>query len=86
MSAWRLSAACAGTPWEVFFPIRGDAKGRKAAQAVCAGCPVREECLAEALAEEGGLGTNSRYGIRGGKTPTGRHALYARAAKAQRAA
>ena len=42
-------ALCVGMDLEVFFPLPGDALGIAAAKAVCAACPVRDECLAFAL-------------------------------------
>lgn len=42
------------------------------ARKVCAECPVIEQCLAEALEEEG---RGPRYGFRGGRTPAERDAL-----------
>ena len=48
LSVWRDRAACldVGDP-EVFFPTRGE--DVSAAKAICAGCPVRLECLEFAL-------------------------------------
>lgn len=45
------------------------------AKALCAGCPVKRECLADAMAEEEGLGPRSRWLVRGGMTPVGRAKL-----------
>jgi WhiB family redox-sensing transcriptional regulator len=57
-SSWRRDALCAQVDPEIFFPEKGastlDAKG------VCAGCPVRSECLADAL------GRGERFGVWGG--------------------
>lgn len=39
---------------------------------LCAGCPVRGECLEAALLEEGELSAGNRYLVRGGVTPMGR--------------
>ena len=53
-SDWHLEAACAGQPSAVFFP-KGDTgpNGERdvyaPARAICAGCPVRAQCLDEAL-------------------------------------
>ncbi|MGH8992981.1 MAG: WhiB family transcriptional regulator [Acidimicrobiia bacterium] len=44
---WRERAACRGLDPELFFPVPGGSAGT--AVAVCAGCPVRVECLAYAL-------------------------------------
>lgn len=45
---WRERAVCASTDPELFFPLKGGGK-LGPALAVCAGCPVREQCLAFAL-------------------------------------
>lgn len=45
------------------------------AKALCAGCPVKRECLEAALVEEEGLSGRSRYLVRGGYTPWGRSKL-----------
>lgn len=39
------------------------------ARALCAGCPVRRECLEDAMDREMGLSGRSRYLVRGGLTP-----------------
>ena len=54
------------------FMDRWDTGGEVEAQALCAGCPVRQECLAAAIEEEHGLSANNRYLVRGGLTPSGR--------------
>ena len=50
---WRDRAACRGADPELFFPVAEDGPLRNeqvaAAKAVCAGCVVRAECLAEAM-------------------------------------
>lgn len=46
--AWHAAAACRGQGPEPWFPTRGESTDP--AKAVCAGCPVRDDCLAEALA------------------------------------
>lgn len=43
---WRLSALCAQTDPEAFFPERGSSP--RAAKKVCATCPVQTACRAEA--------------------------------------
>ncbi|QSE87597.1 WhiB family transcriptional regulator (plasmid) [Rhodococcus pseudokoreensis] len=57
---WRDFALCRVTDPEAFFPETGE-NGRPAKR-VCAGCEVREACLAEALAHD------ERFGIWGGLT------------------
>ena len=51
---WRTAAACLDVDPELFFPTAESGPVHDtqvaAAQAVCAGCPVRAECLTEALA------------------------------------
>lgn len=62
-ASWRESAACSQADPELFFPIAkaGPARSEiQRAKAVCASCPVRQSCLAFALA------TNQEYGIWGG--------------------
>ena len=46
---WHRQAECSGEPIEVFFPVRGGSTRR--AYELCGRCPVRESCLAEALAD-----------------------------------
>lgn len=46
--AWHASAACRGMGPSMFFPERGQAL--EPAREVCERCPVREPCLATALA------------------------------------
>jgi hypothetical protein len=69
---WRYRSACQGNDPEVFFPVatRGPAHRAQVAlaKAVCAGCPVLEQCLAWAL-------QSLPYGIAGGLTETERHQL-----------
>jgi WhiB family transcriptional regulator, redox-sensing transcriptional regulator len=70
---WLDQAACVGTDPELFFQF-GDG-AYTAARRVCAGCPVRTECLGKAMAEESpeeGESQESnrerRHGIRAGLT------------------
>lgn len=46
--SWRERANCRGIDPELFFPGKGDNVTVRAAKAVCAGCEVRDECLAYA--------------------------------------
>lgn len=55
---WATQSACTKVDPETFFPDLYD--GPAEAKAVCAGCPVRRECLVAALAR------NERYGVWGG--------------------
>lgn len=64
---WATYASCQDHPGMTFFPqTKSEAQ---AALAVCAACPVREECLAHALE------TNERFGIWGGTTEKERREL-----------
>jgi WhiB family redox-sensing transcriptional regulator len=56
--SWRLEGLCAETDPEAFFPEKGGST--RDAKRVCAGCPVRLECL------EYALGNDERFGIWGG--------------------
>ena len=60
---YQEGAACKGidNP-EIFFPSPGDTEALKAAKALCADCPVVQDCL------EYALNNNERYGIWGGKS------------------
>lgn len=66
---WWDLAACRGMATDLFFPGRGDYDVYEAKR-VCAGCPVRAECLEEALAQRevfgvwGGLSERERRSIR----------------------
>ena len=73
---WRDNAACLGLahPWhDPWFPESGGDVGQsviyREARAVCETCPVHKPCLAEAMAEESGLGLAGRWGVRAGTTP-----------------
>ena len=47
---WRDRAACVGADPDLFFPPEEGGKGQaRKAKAICAGCPVRVECLDHAL-------------------------------------
>lgn len=63
---WRELAACRSSDPEIFFPAADSGPSYVAqvavAKTICAGCPVRAECLAEAL-------TRIPFGIAGGLTP-----------------
>lgn len=65
---WFPQAACHGRGPSEWFPP--DKKGTIAARTVCAGCEVRSECLAYALADDtlvgvwGGTSENERDRLR----------------------
>ena len=73
---WTAMAACLGKDPAMFHPQPGLGRGDflyRAGKAVCAGCPVRGECLCEAMAVEGLSGL--RAGLWGGLTPDERDHL-----------
>jgi WhiB family redox-sensing transcriptional regulator len=71
-------AACRDADTSVFFPASEADAGE--AKAICAACPVREECLEYAIA------TRPPEGVWGGLTSTERHRLIRRRQKAARKA
>jgi hypothetical protein len=66
---WTEQAACAGTDLALWFTK----DNRPTAKQTCARCPVRAECLYEALQIEPGY---QRYGVRGGLTGRQRRSLH----------
>lgn len=68
---WTAYANCATTDPDLFF---SESESYTAARKVCDFCPVRKQCLQEALDE------NEVYGMRGGLTPNERKALRREAA------
>lgn len=70
VTPWREAAACLEAPEDVsFFPDRDDVAGIAKAKAICATCPVADECLTWAIE------SNQAEGIWGGHTPKERRAL-----------
>jgi WhiB family transcriptional regulator, redox-sensing transcriptional regulator len=68
-TSWRSAASCLLADPDLFFPISAAGPSeRQIAQAkkICAGCPVRQECLEFALSND------QSYGIWGGMTPEDR--------------
>lgn len=84
---WRTDAVCATDQFakhrNLWFPNPGDTEATDAAKSVCAACPVRRACLADALTEEGGRTAANRFGVRGGKTHSQRYHLYSRSRKSK---
>lgn len=64
---WMKNAACTGAPARLFFP--GSGRGYDEGKALCATCPVREQCLDFAIE------TPCEDGLFGGLTYPERQAL-----------
>lgn len=71
---WTMSAACRGMDPDELF-VQGAAQNR--AKSVCAACPVRTECLADAL------DNRVEFGVWGGMTERERRALLRRRPEVQ---
>jgi hypothetical protein len=70
---WRLDAACRdwnherdGDPWH---PDSSLPNAYTRAREICSPCPVAAACLEVAMAAEGGIVRDSRYGMFGGLSP-----------------
>lgn len=72
---WTDDAACIGLDTELFFVDRGQGSTSEMHTIfkMCKKCPVKDECLEEAMRIEKHYGT--RHGIWGGKTPTERNLI-----------
>jgi WhiB family transcriptional regulator, redox-sensing transcriptional regulator len=80
LAEWWSLAACQSADPDLFFPISGAGPARvqvERAKAVCAGCPVRGDCLRYALA------AGPLQGVWGGLTEEERRLLRQREAKAR---
>ena len=66
---WREGAACLDDTEGIFFPDDGNVGAIRRAKAVCAECPVADECLMYAIE------TGQSDGIWGGTTPRERRKL-----------
>ena len=67
---WRDQAACAGMDVEWFFPRESEDVKVERAKAVCGRCPVKDDCLTDAL-----MPGRITEGIWGGYTDTERAAM-----------
>jgi len=72
---WQLVGACRGQDADLFFHPegeRGPARSNRetAAKAVCATCPVQQQCAAHALS------VREPYGVWGGLSEDDREAIY----------
>lgn len=68
--AWMADAACAGADTDLFYPEAGDYRAAERAKAVCARCPVIDDCLRHALTSP-----VEQHGVWGGLTPNERSQL-----------
>jgi WhiB family redox-sensing transcriptional regulator len=75
---WRQEAACVGSDIDLFFAVEDEGTAR--AKAICATCPVREDCLEWALAN------HQDDGIWGGFTEVERRRIRRRRRTAARVA
>ncbi|WP_432182080.1 WhiB family transcriptional regulator [Streptomyces sp. NBC_00063] len=67
-STWRARGACRDDP-DAMFPD-GNKEGIAAAKEVCGPCPVRRQCLRDAIETR-----DTQWGIRAGLTPQERNAV-----------
>ena len=87
-----MDAACRGMAnrkfarADPFFPMKSTEAATAGAKRICAGCPVRPDCLQAALDEESQANDQRIYGIRGGLTPEERTRLRKLAAENRAAA
>ena len=70
--SWIDDAACRDRPTWWWFPGRGHTLEVEVALSICRTCPVRRQCLADALDLEA---PGERFGIVGGLTPDQRAQL-----------
>ena len=68
---WQSRAACRDADPELFFPVSRAEQQSSAALAVCAGCPVRQQCLLDELR----FPSPQQHGVRGGMTAAARRSV-----------
>lgn len=80
-TGWMALAACRGDDVdpEWFFPTQDHGPSLAKARSVCAACWAKPDCLAYALAIEGGQPAKTREGVYAGTTGGERYRLYERA-------
>ena len=71
---WWKQASCRGVDTEMFYPGVGQQPDRLVLL-TCQGCPVRVECLEDAMTLESDR-TYTRHGVWGGLTSQQRHQLH----------
>lgn len=80
---WQLHGACRGADADLFFHPEGERGPSRvarelAAKALCARCPVLQQCAAHALA------AREPYGVWGGLSESDREDIYARSGRGRR--
>lgn len=78
MQNWQRNASCVGIDSSIFYPPTDEESGR--AKAVCAECPVRQDCLEFAIT------VREKEGVWGGATAVERQRLVRRRRRQRRAA
>ena len=73
--SWREEALCAQVDPELFFPDSMLPHAYAPAIRVCRICPVRENCLEDAMGREGAASSAYRGGVWGGLSPSQRATL-----------
>lgn len=69
-ATWHTEAICRGLPAETFYHHSSNSIAEGRAKAICARCPVRADCLDDAIATG-----EVEFGIFGGLTPPERRRL-----------
>lgn len=69
MAHWHSKALCVEIPGDLWFADSTHTAENKRAKQICKECPVRVECLEDALKG------NIQFGVWGGLTPLERRAL-----------
>lgn len=77
---WFPDAACRGVDPTLFHPRRGENDNIDAARAICAECPVRDDCLEYALERR------ERHGVWGGRSENERRRIRSERARVARQA
>jgi WhiB family transcriptional regulator, redox-sensing transcriptional regulator len=75
ISSWWEQAACQSADPELFFPIASTGSGQHdviRAKAICAGCPIRRQCLDYAI------DSHQAHGVWGGASEEERQQIAAR--------
>ena len=68
-SGWEEYGLCSSVGGDLWFPARGEIAHTRAAKRICQRCPVKDQCLEQALRND------ERFGVWGGFTPKERTAL-----------